>query len=290
VSHAADAKEIRLTTEVDEGCCATSGDPGRLQQVLWNLLSNAIKFTPRGGTVTVAARRVGPQIAVSVSDSGKGIRPDFLPYVFDRFRQADASTTRQHGGLGLGLSIVKHLVELHGGTVAATSEGEGRGATFTVTLPIAAALERSGSEATRTRSGRPAATHEPDGAPSLSGVRVLVVDDDPDARGLLNRVLSERGADVTTAGSASEAMELVEENRYHVIVSDIGMPGEDGYDFMRRARRSRHAATTPAVALTAFARAEDRQRALDAGYQAHVAKPVEPAELVAVVAGLARGK
>jgi len=286
VSHAAEAKGIELRTEVDASG-VISGDPDRLQQVLWNLLSNAIKFTDRGGRVTISVRRANSQLAVAVSDNGKGVKLEFLPYVFDRFRQADSSTTRQYGGLGLGLAIVKHLVELHGGTVHAMSAGDGLGSTFTVTLPIAAAFEADPPPAV----GKGSLSQQPirtDGPPMLNGLRILVVDDDPDARTLLTRVLADRGARVTTAGSAFEALDLVQQSPFDAIVSDIGMPQQDGYEFMRNARASRQAAHTPAVALTAFARAEDRQRALEAGYQVHVTKPVEPAELVAVVANLAR--
>ena len=264
-----------------------SADANRIQQVLWNLLSNAIKFTPRGGRVTVALRRVQSQLAISVSDDGKGIGPEFLPYVFDRFRQADASITRQYGGLGLGLSIVKHLVELHGGTVTASSAGDGQGTTFVVNLPIVAVFDDAAASFGDPRAG-PRAVSADGAEPLLIGVRVLVVDDDPDSRALLARVLSDRRAEVTTADSAAEALRLIGAHRYHVIVSDIGMPEQDGYEFMRKARGAGNAARTPAVALTAFARPEDRQRALDAGYQVHVPKPVEPAELVAIVGNLAR--
>jgi CheY-like chemotaxis protein len=269
------------------------GDPNRLQQCFWNLLSNAIKFTPKGGRVQVSLSRVNSHVEVCVADNGQGIAPEFLPHVFERFRQADASTTRKHGGLGLGLSIVKSLVELHGGSVRAGSPGEGAGATFCIDLPVMV-VGVPGPEATG------AARHEGDGGPaawaggamdhpSLAGITVLAVDDEPDARVLLRRVLEECGARVLLAASSEEGLELVRRERPDMIISDIGMPGEDGYEFIRRVRRlpPDEGGRTPAAALTAFARAEDRTRALRAGYQTHVAKPVEPTELTAVVASLA---
>jgi PAS domain S-box-containing protein len=288
VRPAADAKGIRVIPVLDGHAGGVSGDAGRLQQVFWNLLFNAIKFTPRGGRVQVVLQRAGPHVEVSITDTGEGISPEFLPHVFDRFRQSDASTTRRHGGLGLGLALVKQLVELHGGRVRATSPGPGKGATFVVELPVAAVNPpRPAPE-----SGPP--THA-GGAPapagpcaSLRGVRVLVVEDEPDARALLRRVLRDCDADVTTAASAAEALELLRESRPHVLVSDIGMPGEDGYELIRKLREMGNGfAELPAVALTAYARSEDRERALRAGFQVHVPKPVEPAELVTTVANLA---
>jgi CheY-like chemotaxis protein len=263
-----------------------SGDANRLQQVVWNLLTNAVKFTPRGGTVQVLLERVNSHLEVSVIDSGQGIAPDFLPHVFDRFRQADGSTTRRHGGLGLGLSIVKHLVEMHGGSVRAKSPGEGQGATFVVALPIIVVHPEA---AHRVRPKDPGAD-EPDddcAGSDLDGLRVLVVDDEPDARSLMRRVLRHCGATVEAAGSVPEALALVESFRPDVIVSDVGMPDQDGYDFMRQVRARYSAKAIPAAALTAFARAEDRMRAMRAGFQVHLAKPVNPEELVAVVATLA---
>lgn len=284
---AADAKGVRLT-KVLGSAGVIQGDPGRLQQIVWNLVVNAIKFTPRDGRVQVTLRRVNSHVEVEVSDTGQGIRPEFLPHVFQRFRQADASSTRKHGGLGLGLAIVKNLAELHGGSVDAASEGEGRGATFTVRLPVA----MSQSDAPR-----PAATTvaEVEAAPPglrqlLQGLTVLALDDEPDGRELVQRLLEDAGARVVTAGSAAEALDLLTQGRVapDVILSDIGMPEQDGYDFMRRVRRLDGAvAMAPAAALTALARVEDRKRALMAGYQAHLAKPVDPAELVAMVASLA---
>jgi signal transduction histidine kinase/ActR/RegA family two-component response regulator len=280
----ADAKGVLLGMKIAH-CRRVSADPARLQQVVWNLLTNAIKFTPRAGRVDITLRENAGQVELSVADSGQGIRADFLPFVFDRFRQADASTTRRHGGLGLGLSIVKSLVELHGGSVEAWSAGEGRGATFTVCLPIIPTLE-----STEAASGSlPTATPEYHGTPELAGLRILVVDDEDDARKLARRVLEERGAHVITVSSAAEAIASVGDNSPpSVIVSDIGMPDQDGYDLIKQMRSlPGEAGRVPAVALTALARAEDRKRALSAGYQKHISKPVDPAELVAVIASLA---
>ncbi|NUQ76614.1 MAG: PAS domain S-box protein [Polyangiaceae bacterium] len=289
VRHSAESKDIRLQSMVDTTAGLVRGDPNRLQQCFWNLLSNAIKFTPKGGWIKASLQRTGNQIEVSVTDSGQGIKPQFLPHVFERFRQADASTTRQHGGLGLGLSIVKHLVELHGGTVHADSAGEGQGATFVIELPVMVTAEPpSPREDSRiihnTNAPIQAADH-----PSLEGITVLAIDDEADARSLLQRVLEECGARVLIAASAAEGLDAVIRERPDMIVSDIGMPGEDGYEFIRKVRKLPPAegGRTPAAALTAFARAEDRTRALRAGYQTHVAKPVEPTELTAVVASLA---
>jgi signal transduction histidine kinase/CheY-like chemotaxis protein len=278
VQPSADAKGIRLEKVIDPSAGPVSGDPGRLQQVLWNLLSNAIKFTPRGGRVQIVLRRVGSHLEVSVCDTGIGIPRDFLPHVFERFRQADASSTRMHGGLGLGLSIVKQLVELHGGSVRAESEGEGQGATLTVALPLALVKHDLRQEA-------PMADLE---LPSLTGIAVLVVDDEPDARDLLLRTLADSEADVVTASSAAEGVEAVRRQRPDVLLSDIGMPEADGYEFIRQVRAlGEEYRRIPAVALTAFARSEDRRRSMLAGFQMHLSKPVEPAELVAVVASLA---
>ena len=275
-----DSKGVLLSATIAR-CPNVSADPARLQQVAWNLLTNAIKFTPRGGRVTVTLLENAGQLELSVRDTGQGIRADFLPFVFDRFRQADASTTRRHGGLGLGLSIVKSLVELHGGSVDVDSQGEGHGATFVVRLPIPAAQYASIS--------LPAAPQQTHSSPELAGLRILVVDDEDDARTLARRVLEERGAHVVTVSSAAEAIASVGENDLpSIIVSDIGMPDQDGYDLIKQMRAlPGEAGRVPAVALTALARAEDRKRALSAGYQKHVSKPVDPAELVAVIASLA---
>jgi signal transduction histidine kinase/ActR/RegA family two-component response regulator len=276
----ADGKGVLLTMQLDS-CRSVNADPARLQQVAWNLLTNAIKFTPLGGRVDVALRERDGQVELSVKDNGQGIKTEFLPFVFDRFRQADASTTRRHGGLGLGLSIVKSLVELHGGTVEVQSPGEGQGTTFLVRLPIAPMQGQGIEQALR--------APQIDVNPALTGLRILIVDDEDDARTLARRVLEERGAQVVTVSSAAEAMATVDDTSPpSVIISDIGMPEQDGYDLIKQMRAlPGDAGRVPAVALTALARAEDRKRALSAGYQRHVSKPVDPAELVAVVASVA---
>jgi signal transduction histidine kinase/ActR/RegA family two-component response regulator len=286
VRQAADAKNIRLGTEFDDETDLVTGDPDRLQQVVWNLLSNAIKFTPKGGNVGVRVRREGSDVCIRVSDTGQGIPPAFLPHVFERFRQADGSTTREHGGLGLGLAIVRHLVEQHGGHVLAESAGEQRGSTFTISLPVAAVNEGP-------RAGDDREPHPSQGAPdvgpaSLGGVRILVVDDQPDAREMLALVLSRAGAEVVTAASTAGALEMLQRHGAGVLVSDVGMPGEDGYSLVGQVRALKEGrfAHIPAVALTAYATEEDHRRALDAGFDVHVSKPVEPAELVSVIADL----
>lgn len=284
VTPAAAAKSIRVERVLDPRAGPVRGDSARLQQVVWNLLSNAIKFTPKGGKVQVILARVNSHVEIRVADTGQGIGAEFLPYVFERFRQADGSTTRRHGGLGLGLSIVKSLVELHGGTVGCASEGEGHGATFTVSLPLAvthARDEDAGREHPTAPAGR---AYHADGI-TLAGIRALIVDDEPDALVLVKRVLERAGAEVVAAGSAAEAIAALEQGA-DVIISDIGMPELDGYEFLKRVRtvESERGTKTPAIALTAFARSTDRTRALLAGYLLHVAKPVEPSELVAAVA------
>jgi CheY-like chemotaxis protein/nitrogen-specific signal transduction histidine kinase len=288
VKPAADAREIRVVKMLDPSAATISGDPGRLQQVFWNLLSNAIKFTPRGGRIQILLQRVNSHIEVSVSDTGEGINPEFLPHVFDRFRQADPSTTRRHGGLGLGLAIVKQLVELHGGSIVASSAGHGQGATFTVNLPLTV-LHVEPPQSDR-RHPRAIATQPSEAAhTTLKGVKVLVVDDEPDARALVKRLLEDCQATVVTASSAAEAIEAYRNDIPTVLISDIGMPDEDGYSLIRKVRaidRTR-GQTTPALALTAYARTEDRMQAIRSGYQMHIAKPVEPAELTTVVAALA---
>ncbi|HZH90678.1 MAG TPA: ATP-binding protein [Pyrinomonadaceae bacterium] len=286
----AEAKAIRLQALVDPQAGPVSGDTDRLQQVVWNLLSNAIKFTPKGGRVQVRLERIDSHIEIIVSDSGRGISPEFLPHVFDRFRQADGTSTRTHGGLGLGLSIVRQLVELHGGTVSVESDGDGKGATFVVQLPQMIARRQTDDAA-------PVRRHPTVGGvgglsfdcpPTLKGLRVLVVDDEPDTRRLLCTVLERCGSEVVTAGSAHEALAAFARSKPDVIISDIGMPEEDGYEFIAklRAAEAGHGSRIPAVALTAYARVEDRVRALNAGFQVHVPKPIEPVELLAVVASL----
>ncbi|EYF03666.1 PAS domain-containing hybrid sensor histidine kinase/response regulator [Chondromyces apiculatus] len=284
VRPAADARNIALSLTVDPPAAHFVGDPDRLQQVVWNLVNNAIKFTPSGGAVEVRLERLGASIALRVKDTGQGIAPNFLPHLFERFRQADGTTTRRHGGLGLGLALVRHLVEAHGGTVHAESEGEGKGATFVVTLPVHAV------QAQVPGSSQPQALAGGASLPlvSLQGVTALIVDDEADARELCASVLRLSGAEVRTAASAEEALALLAEERPMVLLSDIGMPGVNGYTLIRsvRARAGTEDARIPAIALTAYAREEDRRLALDAGFQAHVAKPVEPDDLVRAVASL----
>jgi signal transduction histidine kinase/ActR/RegA family two-component response regulator len=284
---AAEAKGVQLDTSLDPHAGPVNGDADRLQQVVWNLLTNAIKFTPEGGRIEVKSEIAGPRVEVTVRDTGIGIAPEFLPHIFDRFRQADPGTNRIHGGMGLGLSIVRQLVELHGGAIRAESQGEGKGATFTVSLPfVKAEQERKLSE----RRPAPApARLEIECPPALSGLRVLVVDDEADTRDMLRAVLEHCQAEVVTAGSASEAMEAIVKLRPDVLISDVGMPGDDGYTLISRVRAlpAERGGRIPAAALTAYVRAEDRVKVLRSGFQLHVPKPVEPAELVTVVAHLA---
>ena len=287
----AEAKQVGLSLDIDAlGGAGIVGDPNRLQQVLWNLLTNAIKFTPSGGSVSVDAARQGGEVRIRVSDTGEGIAAEFLPYLFDRFRQADASTTRKHGGLGLGLSIVKHLVELHGGAIRAESGGAGKGAMFTVTLPIAREERAAKPLAPLERRAGSRAAVPVDQWDDIAGKRVLVVDDDADARELVRRLLEECAVDVATASSANEAFARLDGEAFDALVSDIGMPGEDGHALIRRVRAMSDPskAAVPALALTAYARPEDRMKAIQAGFQMHAAKPVDPAELVALVAALVR--
>ncbi len=282
----ADAKGLRLQTAIAQGTASVAGDPERLQQVIWNLLSNAIKFTPKGGLIQVNLRRVASHMEVEVTDTGLGIDPDFLPYVFDRFRQADSSTTRTHTGLGLGLSIVRHLVELHGGAVHVESEGAGLGSTFRVTLPLApsGAVEPP-KDTTRAVEYDAGLT----GFALLDGVRVVVVDDDEDTRVMLAAILERCGAEVRAASSAAGALEEVATWVPDVLLSDIGMPDVDGHALIRsiRALPAEQGGRVPAIALTAYARTEDKLKALAAGFQMYVSKPADPAEVTAVVASLA---
>lgn len=277
VRPAAEARHIELRTEFDAQAGMVAGDASRLQQIIWNLLTNAIKFTPHGGVVTIGVRREGDQVALFVRDTGIGIASGFIDHVFERFRQADATTTRKHGGLGLGLSIVKHLVEQHGGTVHAHSAGEGQGACFTVRLP-----RRGGRHDAAAGAPRAAAAQD------LSGLQVLVVDDEDDARELIKRILNDCNADVLTAATATEALALLRHARPDLMVSDLGMPEVDGYGLLERIRAlgPDGGGDLPAIALTAFAHAEDRLRALSSGFMAHISKPVEPAELISKVAAM----
>jgi PAS domain S-box-containing protein len=285
VRPAAQAKGIDVSVSADPAAARIVGDPERLQQIVWNLANNAIKFTPKGGRVDVRLERAGTGIELVVADTGQGIRPEFLPHVFERFRQAEGSTTRRYGGLGLGLALVRHLVEAHGGTVRAESAGEGLGARFIVALPVQAVYESPRVD----RPSPPVPAPEQAPAVRLDGVTVLVVDDEADARDLVATVLQTHGAEVTTASSVDEGLALLSRSSPRVLVCDIGMPGADGYQLIRRLRAltGSSSAQVPAVALTAYAREEDRRRALEAGFQMHVAKPVEPAELLRVVASLA---
>jgi len=284
---AAEAKRLRITKVIDTGVGAISGDADRLQQIIWNLLSNAIKFTPAGGRIQIRGERVNSHIEIVVSDTGIGIKPEFVPYVFERFRQADATATRAYGGLGLGLAIVRHLVELHGGQVTADSAGEGQGATFTVKLPLLTVYQRESSE----EPAHPGAgdyLSQIESVDRLDGTRILAVDDEPDTSKLLKTMIEESGGEVTIATSADEALNVLARGKFDLIVSDIGMPGKDGYQFIQevRSRPTNRGGTIPAVALTAYARTEDRLRALRAGYQMHVPKPIEYAELITVIASL----
>ena len=285
---AADAKNIELDLALDPNAGPVTGDPNRLQQMVWNLLSNAIKFTPNGGKVRVDLGQLDSQIEIRVTDTGIGIEPEFIDHVFERFRQASTSTTRVKGGLGLGLSIVKSLVELHGGSIAVSSPGKNKGTTFAIRLPLAP--QRATNIEARIYTG--AATLEPQRFQpvDLHGLKVLVVDDEADARGFICRVLEECHAKVASAASAYEALVKIRKDPPHVLVSDIGMPETDGYELLRRARTLDHANAErmPAIALTAFARSEDRTRALNAGYSVHLSKPIDPAELLATVASVAR--
>jgi PAS domain S-box-containing protein len=280
------SRQISVTSVLDPLGGPISGDPARLQQLLWNLLTNALKFTPKGGRVQIVLERVNSHLEISVHDSGRGIDPDFLPYVFDRFRQADATTTREQKGLGLGLAIVKNLVELHGGSVRAKSPGPNKGSTFTIVLPVVTAHIDADSERQHPR----VATGEVvDEKLDLAGVRVLAIDDEADARHLIKRILGGCGAHIETADSGAAALRYLRKSKPQVLILDIGMPGEDGYTVIRNIRQLpiEEGGKVPAIALTAFARSEDRRRAVLAGFQMHIAKPVEPSELIAMVASLA---
>jgi signal transduction histidine kinase/ActR/RegA family two-component response regulator len=293
---AADAKGIKISRTLDARAGSVSGDPGRLQQVIWNLVSNAIKFTPKGGAIDVRLSRVDSQAEIRVSDNGKGISPEFLPYVFERFRQADSTSARQHSGLGLGLAIVRHLVEMHGGTVHASSEGEGKGATFIVRIPFTAVrVMKESSRQAEQRKGNAEGSQviERDGSPAddaaqLSGLRLLIVDDEPDAREMLQVMLGQYGIQVKTSASVQEALELLERWKPDVLISDVGMPNEDGYALILRVRALGHdrGGNIPAIALTGYSRLEDRSQLLAAGYQMHLSKPVELARLVNAIMSL----
>ena len=289
IRQSANAKNIRVNRLLDSSIGWVRGDPNRLQQVLWNLLSNAVKFTPKEGKIQIVLERVNSHVEIVIEDTGIGIRAEFLPYVFDRFRQADATTTRRYGGLGLGLSIVRTLVELHGGSVRVKSAGENQGSTFVVALPIS---QVRAEDATRELNAATASTDplETIQLPRLDGAKVLIVDDDQDGCTMLTRILGERGARPTCAASAREALELMRQQHFDILLSDIGMPEVDGYELLKRVRvlDTARPSPIPAIAITAYARPEDRQRSLLAGYNMHLTKPIEASELVAAMAGLLR--
>ena len=285
----AEAKSIRVEPQLKTSHCMVSGDPARLQQVVWNLFSNAVKFTPEGGQVEVGLTCNERRVELEVRDTGQGISAEFLPYIFDRFRQADGTTTRKHGGLGLGLAIVRHLVELHGGTIRAHSDGDGQGSVFTLSLPLASAANASGNGTPEPDATANEASPSLAKSATLEGLRILIVDDEPDTRELMQEVLGRQGAEVRTSGSVAEALRALAAWQADLLVSDIGMPLEDGYELIRRVRKldAAHHGQIPAVALTAYAGAADIERALDAGFQTHLAKPVDPKALVSTVARVA---
>jgi CheY-like chemotaxis protein len=289
----AEAKSLQLEYYLEPSIERVIGDPDRLQQIVWNLLSNAIKFTPEGGTIEVRTLKAGLQAQIQVRDTGIGIKPEFLPYVFDRFRQADSSTTRSHGGLGLGLAIVRHLIQLHQGKVYADSEGEGKGATFTVELPLESCSPsplNCPPQAKLRLDSEPSSPEAPSvTARTLSGLQVLLVDDELDVRELLTTVIEGSGAQVVAVASAQEAIAVLEKMQPDVLVSDIAMPLEDGYTLIRKVRdqEAEQGRRLPALALTAYSREEDCQQALETGFQMHMAKPVDTDQLVKVVANLA---
>jgi len=285
VRPAMEAKDIRIETIIDASLRMISGDPDRLQQVVWNVLSNAAKFTPNGGSVEISVNQTETHVLVQVMDTGPGIDPDFLPHVFERFRQGDGSTTRTQGGLGLGLAIVRHLVELHGGTIAVENRKDDMGAIFTIRLPLP-----SGGLRYETLANADAAFRETQPEqPNLDGLHILIVDDETDALDLITVELAQHGAEVKGVTTAEEALKALEQNKFDLLISDIGMPKMDGYELIRRIRKqeANKDRGIPAVALTAYARVQDRMQAIMAGFSTHVAKPVEANELVTVVASLA---
>jgi CheY-like chemotaxis protein/nitrogen-specific signal transduction histidine kinase len=285
VRPAMEAKEIKIETKMDSNLRAISGDSDRLQQVVWNVLANAAKFTPNGGRVEISVGQSGTHVLTQVKDSGPGIDPAFLPYVFERFRQADGSTTRTYGGLGLGLAIVRHLVELHGGMIAVENRTDGQGAIFTISLPLPTGflqkeiLDKADSAFGKRQSDQP----------NLEGLNILVVEDEPDALDIITVELVQYGAKVTGVSNAEEALKALEKRRFDLLVSDIGLPKMDGYELIRSIRKQEEGSKKriPAVALTAYARVQDRMQAILAGFSTHVAKPIEANELVTVVASLA---
>jgi PAS domain S-box-containing protein len=289
VKLAAGAKGVRLESIIEPIVPPVNGDPARLQQIFWNLLSNAVKFTPRDGKVQIMLQRVNSHLEVTVSDNGAGIAEDFLPYVFDRFRQADSSSTRTHGGLGLGLAIVKHLAELHGGRVKVVSEGPGKGSCFSVLLPLPVVQTGEVAEQRRHPGGQETVSDAAD-RPDVSGIAILLLDDETDSRTVLAQLLDRAGGRVVEAGSAPEALEALTREMPDVLISDIGMPGVDGLEFIRSVRRlpREKGGQVPAIALTAYSRKEDRIKAISAGFQAHIAKPADIVEILTMVASLGR--
>jgi CheY-like chemotaxis protein/nitrogen-specific signal transduction histidine kinase len=285
VRPAIEAKEIRIETIIDASLRMISGDPDRLQQVVWNVLSNAAKFTPTGGSVEIAVNQTTAHVLIQVKDNGPGIDPIFLPHVFERFRQADGSTTRKYGGLGLGLAIVRHLVELHGGTIAVENREDSEGAIFTIRLPLPSGELRS--EILARAAALPSEAQSE--RPNLEGINVLIVDDETDALDLITVELAQHGAQVTAVTNAEDALAALAQNEFDVLISDIGMPKTDGYELIRQIRQQELGSNKriPAVALTAYARVQDRMHAILAGFSTHIAKPVEANELVTVVASLA---
>lgn len=291
IQPAAETKNATIVKIFDFSSVMISGDAERLQQVIWNLLSNAIKFSPKGGSIEIRLEKIGSFVEVVVQDSGRGIEPEFLPYVFDRFRQQDGATTRKYGGLGLGLAIVRNIVELHGGTVRADSEGENKGAVFTVRLPLQTMPESQQStlnEGSERIIPAISFNNVPDSLIDLNNLKIVVVDDEPDARELLSSLLKAHGAEVTQCNSAAAALEAIRKVRPQILVSDIGMPQMDGYALIKKVREltSEEGGLVPAIALTAYTRVEDRVRALSQGFQMFVPKPVEPSELIAAIKSL----
>jgi CheY-like chemotaxis protein/two-component sensor histidine kinase len=285
VRPALEAKQINVQTDLGSLACPVMGDPNRLQQIFWNLFSNAVKFTPKQGRISVNIQNQGAQVCVLVTDTGIGIKPEFLPFIFDRFRQADGSTTRSQGGLGLGLAIVRHLVELHQGSVEVQSGGHQQGATFSVTLPIARpAMIKTSLQASAAHKGGNGSIR-PD-AHILDGLRILVVDDEADTRDLVATILTRSGGEVRCSQSAADALEAFKEWQPDLLISDLAMPNEDGYSLLRKIRklRSKRAKSIPAVALSAYASDEDRAISLSKGFQMHLPKPIEPAKLVSSIA------
>jgi PAS domain S-box-containing protein len=280
IQHTANEKSIRVTKSLQPDCGQIPGDASRIQQILWNLVNNAVKFTPNGGSINVALQRAGPNIEIRVSDTGQGIEPELLPKIFERFQQGDSSSTRAHGGLGLGLAIVRQLVDLHYGQVTVESEGLGHGATFIVTLPTE--WDHQDDQDLSSEPGSPLA-----GLTDLTGTRVLLVEDDPDSRKLTKRIVTDSGAEVREASDVQQALAQLEQFQPHVLVSDLGLPGRDGFELIREVRQRGHSSKTlPAIALTAFVQIEDRRRALQSGFQIHMAKPIDPHHLVATIASL----